>query len=1352
VAVTGTLREMRWRLVSADKKYDKECLITGETEVEDTSQKSFDLVNFNGSQKARRSFFAKTAKDAARWKAALFAAIERKETLETATSPKSRRKPRRKLRTATSVLIRDAFQGVWVTPTKEQRCESWRESKLARERLTRAIDRVVKDVADTRRKRVGYTAFELATLRSELEQLRTESRRKLKWKIRRVIRAFREQQRGAKFQSAAVARAEQHGLLLTGSKKAPHHSFDAPEKYHSHDVASIVTTLPALLQRNKVLPYLANTLKHLAARSPLTLEDAVTCLLVGTVMETLLNLPGGLSVLLSLPRERFAFKKLCCAALLCQVPLFTTRIVEMLAALAVLPEKEAHVEGYRLARTVLADLDTFSAWHADACVRDVPLKPSREARSTSGPPPYASLAQILLDRDAAPELRVGVASLFTALCASVHRSQSRDNALWLQVQIFYALRVVDDGRPFGSAEEADTAAVVATRRATTTTVRRRSETNAERAEGGSSLCAPLVSVLADAANCEREAEDEEDRRKASLLRISVERFLDSWDARELDEAEELDFLERTPGNSARVEIFVSRIRRAALLLAHHDVDDLLEKLGEELEGASATAIDRHRGDDALLHLNVHSTADAVARLQHSLGSAPRPVRPKSMKAVEAAVALQKGASKTLKDHPEFGKFFKMVRMHVPKMAVALKMSAEGLDPAILDEDPNEPYAESPKKAPPVEAEAPALREDPRYAKYFKMLRMHVPLAAVQQKMEADGHDPKVLDAEQPPPPPVVKKEEGVVLEDDPRYGKYFKMLRMHVPPMAVEAKLVAEGLDPAVLKSDPEKVAAIPPTVPVKAKEDEKTPPPVPLLCARPPAEKVRRVFFDLLTDGAGTFYDQTKSKQQLDTAALAELERVFQVPARKGSLASEDAKAAAQAAVSDLAQSEVEATKKKAKLRSVAAEALGPKRAFALNLMFGSLKVSSADVAAALTSLDGDDATLKGEKNVAQLSVLYNILADESEIKSVERCFSESSSSSSPSGEKLDEISRFFFDVKDVPRKRAKVVTLWLASTLEDRVDELQTTIDAYATAATLVNAAGHLQTLLLFTLALSNFANFGTARANVAGVKVSSLLKLITTKTTVTSPYRNLLTFAAKFADVPASALRVQLPADVLAAAFTASPRSDLKNLIRSFRSELDTAVVERQELERAGNTAAAAVAADIVDSARPKLEQLQASFDAMEDAVDQMLSYYGESPTADVSEFFHTVDRAVRLYEEEYYDFRDALDRQKRREELQLKRQQRCHELEQMHHHKSVARQVSFKVTAADDALAAQKKTGALSAALKRVASGRALEFQDLPDLKTYAQAKLSKLRATHHTDFDDDDNDFDDDDFDSANAPQ
>ena len=73
-----------------------------------------------------------------------------------------------------------------------------------------------------------------------------------------------------------------------------------------------------------------------------------------------------------------------------------------------------------------------------------------------------------------------------------------------------------------------------------------------------------------------------------------------------------------------------------------------------------------------------------------------------------------------------------------------------------------------------------LKDDPKYAKYFKMLKMGLPVGAVQNRMEKDGEDPAVMemDPEGHSPTAAEPAADAMKLKDDPKYAKYFKMLKM----------------------------------------------------------------------------------------------------------------------------------------------------------------------------------------------------------------------------------------------------------------------------------------------------------------------------------------------------------------------------------------------------------------------------------------------------------------------------------------------------------------------------------------------------------------------------------------------
>ena len=111
-----------------------------------------------------------------------------------------------------------------------------------------------------------------------------------------------------------------------------------------------------------------------------------------------------------------------------------------------------------------------------------------------------------------------------------------------------------------------------------------------------------------------------------------------------------------------------------------------------------------------------------------------------MERVQWTAAEPVGA--TFQEHDDYAKFFKMLKMRVPRPAVEIKMRAAGLDPSVLD-CPEEDAGE---------ATPPTYADHPTYAKFFKMLSMGVPRPAVEIKMRNAALDPSVLDTPGAPAP------------------------------------------------------------------------------------------------------------------------------------------------------------------------------------------------------------------------------------------------------------------------------------------------------------------------------------------------------------------------------------------------------------------------------------------------------------------------------------------------------------------------------------------------------------------------------------------------------------------------
>merc|ERR1712194_259264 len=160
----------------------------------------------------------------------------------------------------------------------------------------------------------------------------------------------------------------------------------------------------------------------------------------------------------------------------------------------------------------------------------------------------------------------------------------------------------------------------------------------------------------------------------------------------------------------------------------------------------------------------------------------------------------------LKDDPIYSKYFKMSKMGLPLGAVKNAMQRDGLDPSIMDLDPEKTVA---SQLGDEEDNGPPLKDDPLYSKYFKMSKMGLPLGAVQNAMQRDGIDPSImdLDPEKSVASQLDTKEEpvddGPPLKDDPTYVKYFKMLKMGLPMGAVKNAMERDGLNASIMHLDP---------------------------------------------------------------------------------------------------------------------------------------------------------------------------------------------------------------------------------------------------------------------------------------------------------------------------------------------------------------------------------------------------------------------------------------------------------------------------------------------------------------------------------------------------------------------
>jgi hypothetical protein len=165
------------------------------------------------------------------------------------------------------------------------------------------------------------------------------------------------------------------------------------------------------------------------------------------------------------------------------------------------------------------------------------------------------------------------------------------------------------------------------------------------------------------------------------------------------------------------------------------------------------------------------------------------------------------------EHPRYNKYFKMLKVGLPIDMVKSKVAQEGgLNPEFMAKDPAElvPVDETKHTEQPDSGnsaggggEMVAVSEHPKYSKYFRMLKVGLPVAAVKIKMESEGVDPSYLDKDPNEMIPLEAEVPMVAVAEHPKYTKYFKMLKVGLGKDAIKVKMAQEGVDPSYLDKEP---------------------------------------------------------------------------------------------------------------------------------------------------------------------------------------------------------------------------------------------------------------------------------------------------------------------------------------------------------------------------------------------------------------------------------------------------------------------------------------------------------------------------------------------------------------------
>ncbi|OQS01276.1 hypothetical protein ACHHYP_01499 [Achlya hypogyna] len=165
-----------------------------------------------------------------------------------------------------------------------------------------------------------------------------------------------------------------------------------------------------------------------------------------------------------------------------------------------------------------------------------------------------------------------------------------------------------------------------------------------------------------------------------------------------------------------------------------------------------------------------------------------------------------------------------------------------------------------------------VKDDDKFKKYFKLKAMAMPGDQIKAKMEMEGVDPGLLDT----PYAVSPNDPGappgayvpLTVGNDSKFQKYFKLRAMHMPEDQIKMKMETDGLDPSLL-DHPEAVSPNDPGPPAVALP---TPPMTPPLQSAPAPPYVPllvkddpafKKFFKLLTMGMPKEQAQLKMKAE---------------------------------------------------------------------------------------------------------------------------------------------------------------------------------------------------------------------------------------------------------------------------------------------------------------------------------------------------------------------------------------------------------------------------------------------------------------------------------------------------------
>ncbi|GMF18908.1 unnamed protein product [Phytophthora lilii] len=644
-----------------------------------------------------------------------------------------------------------------------------------------------------------------------------------------------------------------------------------------------------------------------------------------------------------------------------------------------------------------------------------------------------------------------------------------------------------------------------------------------------------------------------------------------------------------------------------------------------------------------------AAATAAAEAQANRGASEPAAQAAPAPAAVEAAPPSNGSGVAAKDHPDYLKFFKLMKMGLPAEQVKMKMQAAGVDPSILD-DPDAiiggaaPGADS-ASAPPAAAGGTLVKDDEQYAKFFKLLKMEMPAEQIKLKMSASGLNPDLLDTPDAPMPgsggsatPAPASNHVMTVKEDPAYEKFFKLVKMGMPPEQVKMKMSAAGLNGDLLDTpdapSPNQKAAAksggggggllaglpPPTEAVKvdpsalnASLAAKLNKPVPKKPEEPqlpkketvtPNVELRPLFWTRVpvnVVSSTVWMKLNDSHAELDVEEMEWMFRKNPVDASK-----------------KLDEKKKEAEKVPAQPKEVLL--FDPKRQQNVSIAIARFKMSSEDIKNAIYALDGQ------KLGSEVLNVLISISPTLEEIDMLKNYDGDV--------KLLGNVEKFFLDLLTIPRYTQRIKCFRYKLQFENRILETQAQLDTLVAATDQVAESDKFRRVLEHILAIGNYLNGSTPRGGAYGFKLDTLMKLHTLKSVdprvtlmhfllrqLEEKAPDVITFAG---EVPHIVEAKRLSLDQLRADLS-SYNTELAMLKGQVRASKNDHIEGDKFYE---------VMTPFAKDAEEVLEELGRDFNGLETSYQELVSSFGEDPRkVGPMEFFTILDEFVKEFKKAY-----------------------------------------------------------------------------------------------------------------------